>query len=241
MMLVSEGAAGYSAAAPDLVYVVRPGEDNEELRYSLRSIRNLPHHTVWIFGSAPSWVSSRVGLVQLRPLADKFANQRQSLTAAVNHPGVSRTFVLMNDDMFVTEKTEDELPVWHLGPTSAYIDHLFACGKRKNDWIEAVSATARWVGGDPLCYEAHIPLLFDKQRLRGVLDAYPVNVPFAAGEVYDFAKAGPRGHLGACVKATDKPFRTDVPFLSTEDWSFREQPVGAHVRRLFPEKSEYEK
>ena len=35
----------------DLVYLVRPGEQNEELRWSLRSLVNLPHERVFEVGS----------------------------------------------------------------------------------------------------------------------------------------------------------------------------------------------
>jgi hypothetical protein len=33
---------------PDVVYVVRPGEKNEELRDSLRSLAHLPHGKGWV-------------------------------------------------------------------------------------------------------------------------------------------------------------------------------------------------
>ena len=39
----------------DIVYVVRPGDENEALRYSLRSLANIPHRTVWIAGYRPKW------------------------------------------------------------------------------------------------------------------------------------------------------------------------------------------
>lgn len=41
----------------DILYLCRPGE-NLELRYSLRSLRNVPHGRVWIFGDCPDWVTN---------------------------------------------------------------------------------------------------------------------------------------------------------------------------------------
>ena len=41
----------------DAVYYVRPGDRNDELRYSLRSLANLPHDRVWIVGHTPPWVT----------------------------------------------------------------------------------------------------------------------------------------------------------------------------------------
>jgi hypothetical protein len=53
---------------PDVVYVVRPGNRNEELRYSLRSIAaHLPHRRVWLAGFCPSWVRNISFIPALSP------------------------------------------------------------------------------------------------------------------------------------------------------------------------------
>ena len=41
----------------DVVYCVKDDPDNEELRYSLRSLKNLPHQKVWIYGGGPKWLN----------------------------------------------------------------------------------------------------------------------------------------------------------------------------------------
>ena len=73
----------------DLVYIVCPGDQNEELRYSLRSVaRNLPGRRVWIFGHTPPWVTG-VHSVELDPLDDKYENlpaRVEKLEAAVFKP-----------------------------------------------------------------------------------------------------------------------------------------------------------
>ena len=100
-------------SAPDVVYLCRSGE-NEELRYSLRSLKNVPHGQVWIFGGAPSWISDRVNFVGV-PQTDfnfrdawktKFENTRRNLYTATQQPEVSEHFLLMNDDFYVTEVFE---------------------------------------------------------------------------------------------------------------------------------------
>ncbi|MFF3129757.1 hypothetical protein ACFVRD_48125 [Streptomyces sp. NPDC057908] len=48
---------------PDIVYVVRPWNQNEQLRYSLRTLANLPHRRVWIAGYCPTWVGPDVGRI----------------------------------------------------------------------------------------------------------------------------------------------------------------------------------
>lgn len=42
----------------DLLYLVKKTITNEELRYSLRSLSNIKHDKVIIFGDLPDWVNT---------------------------------------------------------------------------------------------------------------------------------------------------------------------------------------
>lgn len=37
----------------DIVYFVKESKTNEELRYSLRTLKNFPHRKVWFYGGCP--------------------------------------------------------------------------------------------------------------------------------------------------------------------------------------------
>lgn len=236
------------ADLPDLVYVVRPGGDNEELRYSLRSVaRNAPHRKVWIVGTVPSWVRN-VEPLPLEPHLEKFANQRQSLEAACARDDLSDVFVLMNDDHFVTEKITT-WPTFHLGSASGFIARQLEGGRVRNTWVKAVRATAIWMAeqghGDVLCYEAHVPLLFNKAALGELLAAYPRGRYLTVGEMYAVAGAGGVGENAGNAKVkTDEEFDAKaaqaMPFLSSNETSFGELRVGEYVRSLFPTPSKYE-
>lgn len=245
-------AAGNPAAAalPDIVYPVRPGDSNEELRHSLRSVeanvRNF--RRVWILGTVPSWLRN-VGAIELTPHPDKFENQRQSLTAMANHPDVASRVVLFNDDFFVREPVDLlNMPVFHLGLMADYIGER---RKHLSAWRAAISKTADWAEEqgypNPLAYETHTPLMFDRAKLRQVLADYPAGRPFAAGEVYPIAGSG---RVGVRV-AQPKVSRTDVgaftdkelaglPYLSSSDNSFRLGKIGDYVRRMFPDPCRFE-
>lgn len=245
-----------STAALDLLYIVRPGDDNDELRYSLRSVAaNLPHRSVWVVGHCPAWVRN-VTRLELEPLTDgsaednlKFDNQRQSLAAACAHPELSETFVLLNDDMFVMEPT-DPMPVYHLGETAPYLADLRALGfTEANLWHVGVQKTFEqmqdWGYQSSLCYEAHTPLPFVKDKLAALLASATCR-PFLWGTAYDAcgAVAGTRGpnakrstqgarDLLACLTL-------GIPFISTEEKTFASAPLGAHIRGMFPDPCIYE-
>lgn len=103
---------------PDILYAVRPGEQNEPLRLSLRSLGNLPHRRVFIAGYCPDWVQGVTAIpVQRRP--NKFEAIEQNVRLALRHPELAEDVVYMNDDFYITEPI-DEVPVMHGGPIAEY-------------------------------------------------------------------------------------------------------------------------
>ena len=252
--MTAKGPAGRRTrkpANPDVVYVVRPGDDNEELRYSLRSVaQNAPHRNVWIAGTVPSWVRN-VKRLPLVPQPEKFANQRQSLHAVAACPAISDPFVLFNDDMFVMEPIT-EWRTWNLDTIEEHFGGPIGnVDPKPNEWMHAVWCTYKWMQDkghpDPLYYENHTPLLYDKQKLAGVLAEYPLGRPFVVNGTYPITGAGGEGEWGANAKLAFQgaldvfaSLSLGMPYLSTEDTSFAAQPLGEFIRNTFPEPGPYE-
>lgn len=247
---MSEGAAvSPPAAAPDLVYVVRPGDDNDELRYSLRSVVNLSHRKVWIVGHCPGWVRN-VERIELEPLEDKFDNQRQSLLAACDDDRITSDFVLMNDDMFVMHPVDRVVP-YHLGPLSDYVAEMQSRGwGESNTWFAGVMATLEqlrdWGTLEPRCYEAHVPLPFNRARLGGTIRR-ATRRPFLWGAGYSAIMGDSASLRGDNVKVADGGAQGllarlvhGLPYLSTEDAAFTDGAVGEHIRNTFPDPGPYE-
>lgn len=240
---------------PDAVYVCRPGE-NPELRISLRSLAQNAaglYRNVWVVGTVLPWLRNIVPL-PLEPLEDKFENQRQSLRAVVNHPDLSDEFVLLNDDHFITQPLT-EWRTYHLGTVFGFLSQLFLDDPEAtnlNEWAHAVLNSALWTQQkagieEPLCYEAHIPLLFDKAKVAGVLDEYPTDGFFAIGETYPITGAAGEGVVGQNTKVGDAGARgmlmvmcSGMPYVSTEDDVFEVGAVGEWLRNSFPDPCIYE-
>lgn len=240
---------------PDAVYVCRPGE-NPELRVSLRALAANAagiYRNVWIVGTVLPWLRNIIPL-PLEPLEDKFENQRQSLTAVVNHPDLSDEFVLLNDDHFITQPLT-EWRTWHIGTVFGFLSQLFLSDMETtnlNEWAHAVLNTALWTQAkadiaEPYCYEAHIPLLFDKAKVAAVLEEYPADGFFAIGETYQITGVGGEGEVGANTKIGDTGARglltvlaSGMPYVSTEDAVFEAGKVGDWLRESFPDPCIYE-
>src|SRR5690606_9190627 len=104
-------------AVTTVLYFVKDGERNEELRYSLRSLANFDHDRVVIVGGKPSWVTG-VDFFRGNRFPGKWGNVYDNLRIACEH--VDGEFVVMNDDIFITRPTT-LLPSLHRGSLT---DHL---------------------------------------------------------------------------------------------------------------------
>jgi len=156
----------------DVVYLCREGE-NEELRYSLRSLRNLPHGRVWIFGGAPEWIRG-AELVPTDQHDTKYRVTTRAMRAACEHPDVSDPFALFNDDFYVMRPVA-EVPVLHRGPVAAvlaYYERRWGGRSRYSVGMRETAVLLRSLGfDDPLSYELHLPLPIHKAAMLEALDA----------------------------------------------------------------------
>jgi hypothetical protein len=233
----------------DIVYLVRPGNENPELRYSLRSVhRNMPHERVWLFGHRPSFVSAaarHVFVPQRDPLRWKRQNALLILQEIAARADIDR-FVLFNDDFFVTQLTGPEPPPLHRG-SLVELARRRARINPSSHYTKVLDRTARLLTDagmpDALSYETHSPMTMTRDQLSRTL-AYIER--HAAGKmVAPRSILGNVHHLGGELTGEIKvygpePSPSSGPFLSTTDSSFKYHAVGKVIRRAFPDPSPYE-
>lgn len=100
------------------------------------------------------------------------------------------------------------------------------------------------MGGDPLCYAGHVPLLYDRALLRDALDRYPAEQRLLDCGLYPIAGAGGEGTLALNAKiGPDDYAKLDDPLMpgywSSNDRSWAGE-VGRRVRAVFPTPCEHE-
>lgn len=229
----------------DVVYVVRPGDVNEELRYSLRSLVNLPHDQVWIVGYRPQWVRG-VQHIPLRQLGPKWTNSTANLRRACAHPGVSERFAYFNDDFFLLQPLGDDLPMWNRGPLGDVLARYAKSNSRYADGMRKTAKLLRDLGlpGPYLSYELHAPMPVQKLGMLEALaaaEARPVQ-----GVLHKRTLYGNYWGLGGLSMPDGKlhGLRDRYPagalWTSTTDGLFRRGLVGRQLRAAFPEPSPYE-
>lgn len=232
----------------DILYVVRAGEHNPWLRYSLRSLVNVPHRHVWIAGYRPSWVADTVGYIPTTQAASKYENSTGNLAAAVAHPDLAERFVFMNDDMFILRPL-DEIPALHRGELGVAPTGPVTPGAHRLH--RAMAATVNLLAGvgcdgQIFNYELHTPMAMQRTHLTEVLaltgqpggDMVPRFTRTRYGNYW--AMGGEEVADCKVRRAYGQPFDRDGLFLSTSPQSWR-GPAGQHVRSLFPAPCGYER
>lgn len=224
----------------DAVYIVRPGDHNEELRYSLRSVAaHLRPDRLWIVGHLPPWVTGVHHIPGNRHDTAALNVHDNLAIACAEIP--AETLVILNDDFYLMRPVT-ELPAWWRCPLDEHIAKVASRGP----WKRSLEATRTWLTDrgftDPRSYELHVPVEMDRDRLAWVLDetrgpAEPPQWRTIYGNHF-----WPDADQHPDCKARTNVTRVDLtlPFLSTEDFTFGRSKVGRLVRSTFTEPCTYE-
>jgi hypothetical protein len=202
----------------DYVYIARNG-DNEELKYSLRSIeQNMPKGRVWVLGYRPVWYIG--DFIYIEDTAKKFDNIRNCIKVASEHLEISDDFVLMNDDFFALNKMET-VPNFHGGLLADKIKQYKEL-KMAPVYIRLLELTYNQLvlSGikDPIDYDIHVPMVMNKNKLRQSL-----NIAYFPRSAYgNFAKIGGEQIKDVKIYNSAEKIKLDKSFhfVSVDDRSF---------------------
>lgn len=219
-----------------VAYIVRRGDDNEELRYSLRSLINMPHTNVLLVGHHPTWARSVDHLPVEQVLDDKQANAVRLFTMlSVHGPD---EFVLFNDDFFCMSPVAGPPPVEHRGMLIEHARRLR--GGRYGAMLHRTAAVLAAVGyRDALAYTMHKPMTMSRRLLADTMEFQRIDPALSWRSMY-----GNLCHLGGApaddVKLSGAGPVPRGPWISTSDASFKYHKVGEAIRQRFPLPSPYE-
>ena len=85
----------------DIVYFVKDTQVNEELRHSLRSLKNFPHNKVWFYGGCPDGLKPDYHIEVEQDQPTKWQNIFKMFKLACSNKDITKNFWLFNDDFFV--------------------------------------------------------------------------------------------------------------------------------------------
>lgn len=225
----------------DAVYICRHG-NNEELRFSLRSIENLKQvDNVWVIGGKPHWYTGNFIPVKS---SDKYNHAITNLHVLTNTKSISEKFILMNDDFF-TIKPVEKLETYNEGLLLNKIIKYekFNPNSKYSNWLKKTHAhLVELLNREPLSFELHVPMKMTKKGLKQALEAeilwrsYYGNMfvsKTVETEDVKIYRHGSRDPNQYNYK------NKDFPFISSEDRSFLFVRDKMLLHR-FPNKSKYE-
>lgn len=230
----------------DIVYTLKDRPDNEEFRYSLRSLENMPHKKVWVYGGCPIWVNKRT--VKHVPLAqeqsNKWTNTAMLLQEICKNENITEDFIWFNDDFFVLKEIDT---------LSYYKDRNLlarAYDFVKLGWwqfngaypsrLKVSSRELKLKGYSNDNFELHLPIVFNRKKLLDIYEKFP-NLGAKRSLYCNYY--GVPGIQRDDIKIYDYISIPDEnwDFVSTTDGTFREGKVGEYIRKKFKNKSKYEK
>lgn len=229
----------------DVLYPVRDGESNDELRFSLRSLAmNFPQHgRVWFVGYKPRWVTGVEYIPGGNSAPWPRANLWHNLALACDHPGIPEELIVMNDDVYFLSAHPQPVPIMYRGPLSKQVSSVHRKAGARGWWQESLRATMTALQAcgiaDPVSYELHVPLPIRTAdmaaTLRRFADVTPANPPQWRSLYGNMHRIGGISHPDGKML---RPGPLQRPYMSTEDLTFRH--FRTRFAQLFPEPSPYE-
>lgn len=226
----------------DIVCPVRPGDQNEPLRYAIRSWEsNLQFDKIWIVGHKPNWLTDEIGYIPGNPTDNGHHNVYANILIASQHQEVSVNYLAVNDDFFITEPVSEARPLYR----GTLAEHLnIPRVKRGGWWKDSLTTTQVCLQAhgiaDPISYELHVPLPVDKVAMAETLQQFqhvtPANPPQWRTLYGNLHGIGGKQHQDVKAYHGGALHR---PFHSTEPRSF--PAFEAQLAAMFPELSRYER
>ena len=225
----------------DIVYICRPG-DNEELRYSIRSVvKNIQYDNIWLVGNKPKWYKGN--FLPVPDTSNRYENIRNAIESVSMNSEISEDFLLMNDDFFIL-KPLAEIPKFHGGllinKINNYIDLTGI-----NRYVKMLMNTHRFLLKhgikDPLDYDIHVPMQMNRTNLTKIIhkkhfprSMYGNIFNIGGTEIKDVKIYPSTSNLYPKSYSID----ASTTYLSTLDSSF--EGVFGLLQDMFRDKTEYE-
>jgi len=231
----------------DIVIPVRDGDDNESLRYCLRSIdQNMPHRNIIIAGYKPEWVQNVTYIATATLERNKYRRVAINILAGAKAHEISEWFHLWNDDMFAMDLIHELRPL-HRGNLITEIAKGPRTAPQQHHSLMMTYNALKHAGiKTPLNYDLHTPMMFNTGGLLMLepvlktmrLDTAPIQLRSFYGNMHHI-----EGDEIADVKIHKKTvfeYQENFPVISTTAEAFNNGLAGEEIRSRFTNKSKYE-
>jgi hypothetical protein len=232
----------------DIVIPYKRPPSEDELRYTLRGIMNIPHRKVVIAGDKSYVAKDILHIPKIRRSVqnNRYIDAEQNVVNACTHPEVSENFILMADDIFIMEKM-DTIPNWYMDTLMNEYNRRMKISPNKR-YVRAYKATHDYLTAkgvtNPVDYNLHTPMVMNKTKRLVISELRHLylrnNQVLLSRSLYgNIFKLGGEMHKDVKYIGKDDNFEK-YPILSTLDTSFHSGEIGRYIRSKLKERSPYE-
>ena len=223
----------------DIIYILKPELDTDELKYSLRSVdKNFPHNRVWFVGGQPKGLKPDIALPHVQTGNSKWNLIKSSMLLAIQDPRLTEEFFLFNDDFFVMKPFKGEFINYVDGTLERRIDELHT-ESGLNAYTRTLLKIEQELKGlrcPTMNYDVHLPMLFEKSKVGVINKVSSPQMRSAYGNINRSPYI-----VRPDVKVYDlESIPEDADFLSTNDKTFQDGKVGQYIRDKFSKPSRFE-
>ena len=158
----------------DLVYMLKMGNYNPDLKYSLRSVEKYVSgfDRIWVVGHKPVWIQN-VEYLRVSQDSTKYRNSLKNIISMCMCKDISDDFVLMNDDFiahdYVNVKTDLNLCLKTLDEKIKRFETY-----PHSSWREGFKTIKQLLvdlGSDHFMdFEVHAPMIFNKHKFLNIIN-----------------------------------------------------------------------
>ncbi len=226
----------------DIVYPVGTGSlcKNQELKYSLRSLKFIEHRKIFIIGHRPGFLNNIIHVHYSERTHKKQFNVINKILAACKLDNLSHDFILMNDDFFFLKETEIK-------------KYLYNCSIKalqnktpRTQYGKSLASTIDYLNNNHLPFnnfEIHYPMIFNKQKFLNLFSSFDLNQQVNYRSVYGnyFKLDGYVSHKDFKLHEIDQFNESeDYEFISIADKIMVYDRFKNFLKNKFPDKSNYE-
>lgn len=223
----------------DVVYFVKDGIHNDELRHSIRSVcKNMPYRRIWVFGGCPKNIVPDVRVRVEQEGKTKWDKVHAMFKMAAENKEISDDFILMNDDFFIMKPIDKIEPI-HRGLLEDHVKVLGTGQYRR--MLEGVDAELKKRGKSTYSYELHTPFVYNKKKLLKLLNDNP-NLRCTRTMYGNLYKIGGKRASDVKIFSSTPDFDYEnTTFLSTDDPMVKPTcDTWRYIMKQFPGQCKYE-
>lgn len=224
----------------DIVYYIWDNSKNNfsELKYSLRSLKNIEHDNVYIIWFKPKWVKDVIH-IPAKDWSDRLMNALNKLKLACETKEISNDFIMMHDDFYFIKPVK-QIQIANKGTIKELLKEKEDKGQ-VGKYTEAIKRTLE-LFPDWLDFSLHTPCVINKEKFLEMCDTYDMSNSYLVRTVYfNFLKK-------KWIKMNDvkiyiweeQTIWKNQKYLSTDDNTLFQEPVRSLFVKIFHEESSYE-